>query len=156
MREFLLLSDLANYHSKILVEKIIKRIKKIKSDKLIADLESNTDIDEIKFINLWEQFCARIQKDDDMFYFEAYEHSIKSEIEDVLKLESKEIRTLMCFEGSFKFTDYRQFYEDVVEIGESQNFDIIPELETYFLYDLICSEAASFTNKRIDAWVYLN
>jgi hypothetical protein len=41
-------------------------------------------------------------------------------------------------------------------VGESQNFDIIPELETDFLYDLISSEAAFFTNKRIDAWVYSN
>ncbi len=62
MREFLLLSDLANYHSKILVEKIIKRIKKIKSDKFISELESDTDIDEIKFINVWEQFLQEFKK----------------------------------------------------------------------------------------------
>ena len=156
MREFLLLSDLANYHSKILVEKIIKRIKKIKSDKFISELESDTDIDEIKFINVWEQFCARIQKDDDIFYFESYENLIKFEIKEILKQESKEIRMLMCFEGSFKFTDYRQFYEDIAEIGESQNFDIIPELELDYLYDLICSEAAFFFFFLINAWVYMN
>jgi hypothetical protein len=125
--------QIKNFHIKIIKNKIINKLKKIKEPLLSNDSRLKT---------FWDEYCAQLQ-DEQSFYFDAYEDTIKNYIIAEMELQPQPIQNLIDFCENEDF-DQNNNADQFVYDRQKAIDEILQDIEI---------EASNFESKRLNNYL---
>lgn len=133
--DFSILYRLSSYYENKIVQRVIRKLRKLKVDDLLSSG------DDSGLINVWEEICVQTQKEE-AFHRNLYEDLIKNEISLQFNKLPTEIRTLLNYKGA---------------IVQEEDVETEKELYDDFGIQLLCSEvetaSLNYTNRRISRYL---
>lgn len=144
MKEFKLtesycLAKIKKHHSKIIVEKTIKDLKK-QRDTLMSG-------DDSKLKNFWEEYAVQLQ-DEESFYFDNYVDTVRNLIETKISEQPEVIQNLIDFSENENFDEDNEF--------ENHQFSYDREFSINTILEDLDSAAINFENKRVRKYIERN
>lgn len=132
LTESLCISHIQNYHSKFIVDKVIRALKRQK--KLLLSGE------ESGLKNLWEEYCVQLQQERS-YHFETYIETLKNFIDDEISKQPQEIQKVLDFSENENFDKEDEFENNEFHYSRDNAIDeILKEINTISL---------NFENKNI-------
>lgn len=137
MEEFKLLLALNRLHLNEVTNNVIKKLTSL-NDPVFLSSGDDSGLE-----NLWEEIWVQVQEEES-FHWDAYATTIKQHIEGELANTPKEVVDLLAYIGGI---------DDADDVGESVDSNSI-ESAIKQVYDLILERANSYTNERIENYLY--
>lgn len=124
------------FHAKIVADKIIQDLKKLK-DIMLSGEDSGLN-------NCWEEYVVQIQGEDSI-YFEAYSDIVRNFIELEISKQPLEIQKILDF---FENENYDEEHEE-----QDDQFYYMRDLAVDEIIEYVQAAAANFENKRTEKYL---
>ncbi len=115
LTESICIYQIQNYHTTIIVKKVIWQLKRFKELLLSGDSGLN---------NFWEEYCVQLQ-DEHSFYFESYVDTIRNYIEDEISKQPIEIQNLLDFSENEDYDEEDKFENNEFHYSRDNAIDEI-------------------------------
>ncbi len=141
MRKFKLtendcIEQIKNYHTKFIVNKTIRELKKLKDTQLSGD--------DSGLKNFWEEYAVQLQEEQS-FFFDAYVDTIKNFVDAEISKQPEEIQKLLDFSENENFDEDDEF--------ENNKFYYARDFAIDKIIEDIDSIAINFENKNITKYL---
>lgn len=127
--EYILLQELAEFHTEAIAQRVVKRLQTVRSGLLSGD-DSGLE-------NCWEEICAQVQHEPSV-YWDEYAETIRQAITEEKESEPMAVKNLLSY---------------IVDTGREVDYTSNTDIAAKPIYAKVMAMADSFTNKNISSYL---